>query len=139
MPELWLISSSGECASVALCHQHLLQRTKEGDGRNIGVVELGGSGTSRGGTCWLGRVMGGRALSLGGAGFVVVVRLLGAVVEHEGLGLVGDGDGARALGPRLPVHLHGHPGRLQHQLQRDRKGEVVREMGGEKQRKEKVN
>ena len=105
------------------------------------MVELGGSGTSRGRTCWLGRVMGGGALSLGGAGFVVVVvGLLGAVVEHEGLGLVGDGDGARALGPRLPVHLHGHPGRLQHQLQRDRKGEVVREMGGEKRRrKEKVH
>lgn len=63
--------------------------------------------------------MRGGALGLGGAGFVVVVvRLLGAVIQHEGLGLMGDGDGAGTLGPRLPVHLHGHLGALEHQLQR---------------------
>lgn len=59
------------------------------------------------------------ALRLRGAGFVlVVVRLLGAVVQHQRLGLVGDGDGAGALRPRLAVHLHGHRGALQNQLQR---------------------
>lgn len=63
-----------------------------------------------------------RGLGLGGAGFVVViVRLLGAVVQHEGLGLVSDGDGAGALGPRLPVHLHGHRGALEDQLEGDGK------------------
>lgn len=31
---------------------------------------------------------------------------------------MGDGDGARTLRPRLPVHLHGHLGALQNQLER---------------------
>lgn len=79
----------------------------------------GGSRTSRRRPRGPGGVVRGGALGLGGAGFVVVVvRLLGAVIQHEGLGLVGDGDGAGALGPRLPIHLHGHLGALQHQLQR---------------------
>lgn len=65
--------------------------------------------------------MRGGALCLRGAGLVVViVRLLGAVIQHEGLGLMGDGDGAGTLGPRLPVHLHGHLGALEHQLERER-------------------
>lgn len=63
--------------------------------------------------------MRGGTLCLRGAGFVVViVRLLGAVVQHEGLGLMGDGDRAGTLGPRLPVHLHGHLGALENQLER---------------------
>lgn len=66
-----------------------------------------------------GGVVRGGTLSVRGAGFVViVVRLLGAVVQHEGLGFMGDGDGAGALGPRLPVHLHGHLGALQNELRR---------------------
>lgn len=63
--------------------------------------------------------MRGGGLRLGGAGFIIVViRLLCAVVEHESLGLMGDGDGAGALGPRLPVHLHRHLGALKNQLER---------------------
>lgn len=75
---------------------------------------MGGSG-GRG----PGGVLGRGALRLRGAGavVVVVVRLLGAVVQHEGLGLVGDGDGAGTLGPRLPVHLHRHRGALEEQLE----------------------
>ena len=73
--------------------------------------------------------MRGGALRLRGAGFVVVVGLLGAVVQHEGLGLVGDGDGAGTLGPRLSVHLHGHLGALQNQLERE---------GGQRTFKEKT-
>ena len=70
--------------------------------------------------------MRGGALCLGRAGFVVViVRLLGAVVQHEGLGLVGDGDGAGTLGPRLPVHLHGHLGALENQLERNREQQTL--------------
>lgn len=65
--------------------------------------------------------MGGGALGLRGAGFVfVIVRLLSAVVQHEGLGLMGDGDGAGTLCPRLPVHLHGHLGALEKKLERER-------------------
>lgn len=65
--------------------------------------------------------MRGGALCLRGAGFVIViVRLLAAVVQHEGLGLMGDGDGAGTLGPWLPVHLHGHLGALKNQLERER-------------------
>jgi len=87
-----------------------------------------GSRAVRGGTRGPRGVVGGGALRLRGAGVSVIVvvvvvvvvllivRLLGAVVEHGDLGLVGDGDGAGALRPRLPVHLHGHPGALQHQL-----------------------
>lgn len=68
-----------------------------------------------------GRVVRGGALGLRRAGLlVIVVRLLGAVVEHERLGLVGDGDSAGALGPRLPVHLHGHRGALEDQLEENR-------------------
>lgn len=67
-----------------------------------------------------GRVLGRGALRLRGAGsIVVIVRLLCTVIQHEGLGLMGDGDGAGTLGPRLPVHLHGHLGALEKQLQRD--------------------
>lgn len=62
--------------------------------------------------------MRGGALCLRGAGLIVViVRLLGAVAQHDDLRLMGDGDGAGALRPRLPVHLHGHLGALQHQLE----------------------
>lgn len=65
--------------------------------------------------------MRGGALCLRGAGFVIVIIcLLGAVVQHEGLGLMSDGDGAGTLGPRLSVHLHGHLGALENQLERDR-------------------
>lgn len=64
------------------------------------------------------RVMRGRALRLRGAGLVVVfVCLLCTVVQHEGLGLVSDGDGAGSLSPRLPVDLHGHGGAFQNQLE----------------------
>lgn len=67
-----------------------------------------------------GRVLGRGALRLRGAGsIVVIVRLLCAVIQHEGLGLMGDGDGAGTLGPRLPVHLHGHLGALEKQLERE--------------------
>lgn len=77
------------------------------------------SRASRGRPQGPGGVVRGGALGLRGAGFVVVVvRLLGAVIQHEGLGLMGDGDGAGTLGPRLPVHLHGHLGAFEHQLQR---------------------
>lgn len=58
------------------------------------------------------------ALRLRGAGFIVIiVRLLCAVVQHKSLGLMGDGDGAGALRPRLSIHLHGHRGALQNQLE----------------------
>ena len=54
---------------------------------------------------------------LRGAGvFVVVVCLLGAVVQHKGLGFMGNGDGAGSLRPRLSVNLHRHAGTLQDQL-----------------------
>ena len=73
--------------------------------------------------------MRGRALGLRGARFVlvliIIICLLGAVVQHEGLGLMGDGDGAGTLSPRLPVHLHGHLGALKDQLEREESSVMV--------------
>lgn len=64
--------------------------------------------------------MRGGSLGFRRAGLVVVVRLFGAVVEHQRLRLVCDGDGAGALSPRLAVHLHGHRGILEDQLKEKR-------------------
>lgn len=67
------------------------------------------------------RILGRGTLRLRGTGFVVViVRLFCTVIQHEDLGLMGDSDGAGTLGPRLPVHLHGHLGTLENQLKRDK-------------------
>ncbi len=77
-----------------------------------------GSCSSRGRPWGPGWVVRSGALCLRGAGFVfVIVRLLGTVVQHVDLGLMGDSDGAGTLRPRLAVHLHGHLGALENQLE----------------------
>lgn len=60
-------------------------------------------------------VIGWGFFSLWGAG-VVIICLFCTVVQHESLGLMGNGDGAWTLRPRLSIHLHWHPRTLQYQL-----------------------
>lgn len=60
-------------------------------------------------------VIGRGFFSLRGAG-VIIICVFCTVVQHERLGLMGNGDGAWTLRPRLSIHLHWHPRTLQHQL-----------------------
>lgn len=55
-------------------------------------------------------------VSLWQAGGIIIICLLPRVVQHQGVGLVGDGDSAGPLRPGLPIHLHRHLGALQDQL-----------------------